>query len=190
MSGSGISWAICKSASRLRQITLPSPDHSDFYRPDALLAAKSTASKYIFLWFVENNYTWLHVYWIVYSILNKFYLDYNWCFCCLYACFFLHVISECLCWLYHSSAGLRSEAQESRLQMRETQRKMSELNAVSLNQVNMQTSWLFKHRYIFVCFRQHLHGKYSTRKCHGTPTNLMCIAVQLQKLAPHGTCAS
>jgi len=30
-----------------------------------------------------------------------------------------------------SSAGLRSEAHEARLQMRETQRKMSELNAVS-----------------------------------------------------------
>jgi len=32
-----------------------------------------------------------------------------------------------------SSAGLRSEAQEARLQMRETQWKMSELNAVSWN---------------------------------------------------------
>jgi len=37
-----------------------------------------------------------------------------------------------------SSAGLRSEAQEARLQMRETQRKMSELNAVSLNRVKVQ----------------------------------------------------
>ena len=30
-SGSGISWAICKSASRSRQITTPVPDHSVFY---------------------------------------------------------------------------------------------------------------------------------------------------------------
>ena len=34
VSGSGISWAICKSASRTRQITLPGPHHSVFYRPD------------------------------------------------------------------------------------------------------------------------------------------------------------
>jgi len=34
--GSGISWAICKSAPRLRQITTPAPHHSVFYRPDAL----------------------------------------------------------------------------------------------------------------------------------------------------------
>jgi len=31
VSGSGISWAICKSASRSRQITTPVPDHSVFY---------------------------------------------------------------------------------------------------------------------------------------------------------------
>ena len=33
MSGSGISWAICKSAPRSRQITTPTPHHSVFYRP-------------------------------------------------------------------------------------------------------------------------------------------------------------
>ena len=38
MSGSGISWAICKSAPRSRQITTPVPLHSVFYRPDALPA--------------------------------------------------------------------------------------------------------------------------------------------------------
>ena len=32
-----ISWAICKSAPRSRQITMPVPHHSLFYRPDALL---------------------------------------------------------------------------------------------------------------------------------------------------------
>ena len=46
MSGSGISWAICKSASRPRQITTPAPHRSVFYRPDALPAAQPTASKH------------------------------------------------------------------------------------------------------------------------------------------------
>ena len=46
VSGSGISWAICKSAPRSRQITTPVPHHSVFYRPDALPAAQPTASKY------------------------------------------------------------------------------------------------------------------------------------------------
>ena len=42
VSGSGISWAICKSAPR----STPAPHHSVFYRPDALPAAKPTASKH------------------------------------------------------------------------------------------------------------------------------------------------
>ena len=46
VSGSGISWAICKSAPRSRQITTPAPHHSVFYRSDALLAAQPTASKH------------------------------------------------------------------------------------------------------------------------------------------------
>ena len=46
VSGSGISWAICKSAHCSRQITTPAPDHSVFYRPDALPAAQPTASKH------------------------------------------------------------------------------------------------------------------------------------------------
>ena len=45
VSGSGISWAICKSASRCRHITTPAPHHSVFYRPDALPATQPTASK-------------------------------------------------------------------------------------------------------------------------------------------------
>jgi len=45
VSGSGISWAICKSEPRSRQITTPAPRHSVFYRPDALPAAQPTASK-------------------------------------------------------------------------------------------------------------------------------------------------
>jgi len=46
VSGSGISWAICKSAPCSRQITTPALYHSVFYRPDALPAAQPTASKH------------------------------------------------------------------------------------------------------------------------------------------------
>ena len=46
VSGSGISWAVCKSAPRSRQITTPGPQRSVFYRPDALPAAQPTASKH------------------------------------------------------------------------------------------------------------------------------------------------
>ena len=46
VSGSGISWAVCKSAPRSRQITTPAPHRSVFYRPDALPAAQPTASKH------------------------------------------------------------------------------------------------------------------------------------------------
>jgi len=46
VSDSGISWAICKSAPRSRQITTPAPGHSVFYRPDALPAAQPTVSKH------------------------------------------------------------------------------------------------------------------------------------------------
>jgi len=46
VSGSGISWTVCKSAPRSRQITTPAPHHSVFYRLDALPAAQPTASKH------------------------------------------------------------------------------------------------------------------------------------------------
>ena len=46
VSGSGISWAVCKSAPRTRQITTPVPHHSVFYRLDALPAAQPTAPKH------------------------------------------------------------------------------------------------------------------------------------------------
>jgi len=46
LSGSGVSWAICKSAPRSRQITTPAPHYSDFYRLDALPVAQPTASKH------------------------------------------------------------------------------------------------------------------------------------------------
>jgi len=46
VSGSGISWASCKSAPCSRQTTTATPHHSVFYRPDALPAAQPTASKH------------------------------------------------------------------------------------------------------------------------------------------------
>jgi len=46
VSGSAISWAICKSAPRPRQITTPASNHSVSYRRDALPATQSTASKH------------------------------------------------------------------------------------------------------------------------------------------------
>ena len=42
---SGISWAICNSAPRSRQITTPAPHRSVFYRPDALPANSVKALK-------------------------------------------------------------------------------------------------------------------------------------------------
>ena len=46
VNGNWISWAICKSAPRSRQITTPAPHHSVFYRPGALPATQPTASKH------------------------------------------------------------------------------------------------------------------------------------------------
>jgi len=46
VSGSGISWAICKSAPHPRQITTPASHHSFFYRPDSLPATQPTAAKH------------------------------------------------------------------------------------------------------------------------------------------------
>ena len=46
VSGSGISWDICKSAPRSRQMTMPASHRSVFYMPDALPAAQPTVSKH------------------------------------------------------------------------------------------------------------------------------------------------
>ena len=59
MSGSGFSWATCKSAPRSRQITTPTPHHSVFYRPDALAAAQPTASKHWRDWSLQ---CWINIY--------------------------------------------------------------------------------------------------------------------------------
>ena len=64
MSGSGISWAICKSAPCSRQITTPALHYSSFYRPDALPAAQPTPSKHwrqpILITPVQNTHTHTH----------------------------------------------------------------------------------------------------------------------------------
>ena len=58
MSGSGISWTICKSAPSFRQTA---SHHSVFYRSDALPAAQPTASKH-----------WRHVNWDYICSSSKF----------------------------------------------------------------------------------------------------------------------
>ena len=72
VSGSGISWAICKSAPCSRQITTPAPHHSVFYRPDALPAAQPIASKH-----------WRHK--VCLNTINKIntcHADYETSYCC------------------------------------------------------------------------------------------------------------
>jgi len=54
VSGSGISWAICKSAHSSRQTTTPAPHHSVFYRLDALHATQPMASKHC-QWSQKSN---------------------------------------------------------------------------------------------------------------------------------------
>jgi len=62
VSGSGISWTICKSVLRSRQITTPAPHRSVFYRPDALPVTKPTASKhFVITWKMTNKLTELIV---------------------------------------------------------------------------------------------------------------------------------
>jgi len=51
VSGSDISWAICKSAPRSRQITTSAPQHSVFHRPDALPATQPIVTKVLCSWF-------------------------------------------------------------------------------------------------------------------------------------------
>ena len=58
VSGSGISWAMCKSASRSRQTTTSEPHHKFFYRPDALPAAQPTVPKH---WRQITNHVTLQI---------------------------------------------------------------------------------------------------------------------------------
>ena len=66
VSGSSISWTIYKSACRFRQITMPAPHHSVFYRPDALPAAQPTVSK------LKQS----HTYW--YNEIMRMYMTRSW----------------------------------------------------------------------------------------------------------------
>jgi len=58
VSGSGISWAICKSAPRSREIIMPAPHHSVFYRPDVFLTpnqrCQSTEGTCVSCWNFTN----------------------------------------------------------------------------------------------------------------------------------------
>jgi len=83
VSGSGISWAICKSAPRSRQITMPAPHQSDFYRPDAFPATQPTASKH---W---RDMTCLHL------IQNELYLLVT------SSESHLQIILQCICSTFH-----------------------------------------------------------------------------------------
>ena len=75
VSGSGISWAICKSAPRSRHITMPAPHRSVFYRPDALPATQPAASKHWrqdfqairYLKLVWNYWIW----WTAFKLLKE-----------------------------------------------------------------------------------------------------------------------
>jgi len=60
VSGSGISWAICKTALCSRQITTPAPHHSSSLQSGALPAAQPTASRH-----------WRH-YWQEYTALDAY----------------------------------------------------------------------------------------------------------------------
>jgi len=57
VSGSGISWTVCKSAPRSRQISTPARHHSVLYRLYALPAAQPTVSKH---WRQTANQQWIN----------------------------------------------------------------------------------------------------------------------------------
>jgi len=56
VSGSGISWAICKSAPRSRQIPRQHPTAQFFHGPDALSAAQPTVSKHWRHWYQLDHF--------------------------------------------------------------------------------------------------------------------------------------
>ena len=61
VSGSGINWVVCKSAPLSRQITMPAPHHSVFYRPDALPAVWSTTNLKLYIIFWDGGETWVSI---------------------------------------------------------------------------------------------------------------------------------
>ena len=93
VSGSGISWAICKSAPRFRQITTPAPHHSVFFRPDALPAAQPT---------VWNH--WRHI--IGHAVNNAISKGLTQCVIVGFLVLFNLTISQFLVWCTHGHSVL------------------------------------------------------------------------------------
>jgi len=102
VSGSDISWAICKSAPHSRQMTMPAPHHSVFYRPDALPAAQPTASKH-----------WRHEHWnlrhytnVLFALLTFTYFGHkrNSTITCVHAVFSMTNVAGCK--LFAQSRGV------------------------------------------------------------------------------------
>ena len=84
VSSSGISWAICKSAPRSRQITAPALHHSVFYRPDALPATQPTAWKH-----------WRHLCAIhIHLLLLIPVTNQSWYWKCTNSCFFVILLQS------------------------------------------------------------------------------------------------
>jgi len=62
---------ICKSAPHCRQITMPAPHHSVFYRPDALPAAQPTASRQYHSFEYHSHKTEFVFFWL-YTLYKSF----------------------------------------------------------------------------------------------------------------------
>ena len=107
VSGSGIIWAICKSAPCSRQITMPAPHHSDFYRPDALPAAHPAASNHWRHWLtciMAIKWWW----WFIYmhcSMCSVLFLLFHFssCFADEFFVCYTHVLLNFSCWLIQLS---------------------------------------------------------------------------------------
>ena len=88
VSGSGISWAICNSAPRSRQITTPATHPSVFYRPDALPAAQPTPT-----WVISCTEIckWLLISCVWTSFIPKVLFCVCACFCRMSECLVIRV---------------------------------------------------------------------------------------------------
>ena len=77
VNGSGISWAICKSAPRPRHIAMPASHHLVFCRPDTLLATHPTASKHWRHHFHRVHYNFLFTFYRSCASVLNFFSRYN-----------------------------------------------------------------------------------------------------------------
>ena len=93
VSGSGISWTICKSAPRSKQITTQAPHQSVFYRLDALPAAQPTASKH-----------WRHYLFCSHYLLNIWPDNNTTCYNASFACILNTLYLSNRPWLYNVSS--------------------------------------------------------------------------------------